>query len=79
MRIYILVAVFMCVFCFFLGAVLTRNYIFKRCTAGTCIRGEDGEVYLRMSEIGQKELADPKTMVLMLRVTDVSTRNKQSL
>ena len=76
---YILIAVFLSIAFFLLGAVLTRNYIFKHCTGGICIRGEDGEVYLRMSEVGQQELANPDTKMLMLRVLDAPTRNKQSL
>ena len=79
MIIYILIAVLLSIAFFLLGAVLTRNYIFNRCTAGTCIRWEDGEVYLRMSETGQQELANPETKMLMLRVVDGPTRNKQSL
>ena len=51
----------------------------ERASDGTCIRGDDGEVYLRISEIGQRKLADPKTKLLYLIVIDANTRNKHSL
>ena len=51
----------------------------KHASDGICMRADDGEVYLRMSEAGQLKLADPSTKMLILKVVDVSTRNNQLL
>ncbi len=56
------------------AAILT-----KRTADGTCMRADDGEVYMKISELGQKKLADPETSLLLLKVIDVSTRNKHSI
>lgn len=67
------------VFGMIVGASLVRDYIFKNDANGLCIRADDGEVYLRLSEHAQHQLADPKTEMLILRVTNTPTRNKQSI
>ncbi len=54
-------------------------YMVRRAGEGTCIRADDGEVYLRISEEGQIKLADPSTKILYLRVVDMSTRKKRPL
>lgn len=58
--------------------ISTLNYV-RRSSDGICIRTDDGEVYLKMSEAGQIKLSDPQTKFLMLKVEDVSTRNNQTL
>lgn len=62
-----------------LGCRIGISYMTRRAADGVCIRADDGEVYLRLSELGQAKLADPETKLLYLMVMDVSTRNKQSL
>lgn len=61
------------------GWYLSTVMYVKRASDGICIRSDDGEVYLKMSEAGQIKLADPSTKYLMLRVKDVSTRNNHGL
>ncbi len=56
-----------------------KSILNTRAADGVCIRADDGEVYLRMSEAAQKKLADPATEILILRVVDASTRNKHPL
>lgn len=62
-----------------LGFHIAINFMLKRASDGTCIRTEDGEVYLRVSEEGQKKLSDPTTKLLWIRVIDIATRNNQLL
>lgn len=62
-----------------IGVFLAAAKISDRASDGVCIRANDGEVYLRISEAGQEKLADPTTKLLLLKVTDVSTRNNQLL
>ena len=62
-----------------IGCRIGVSYMTKHASDGVCIRAEDGEVYLRLSEMGQQKLADPNTKLLYLVVMDVSTRNKQAL
>lgn len=61
------------------GAFVSRQIILRCASDGVCIRADDGEVYLRLSEIAQRKLADPSTDILVLRVIDSSTRNKPTL
>ena len=61
------------------GYLLYKYALLKNAADGVCIRADDGEVYLRLSEGAQIKLADPSTKVLRLRVTDVSTRNNHPL
>ena len=61
------------------GFVLGVYRMTYRASDGVCIRADDGEVYLKISEAGQQKLADPDTKLLYLRVVNVSTRNKHSL
>ena len=61
------------------GGIVIRNYIFKHDANGFCFRADDGEVYLHLSEHAQQRLADPDTIMLVLRVKDATTRKKQSL
>jgi hypothetical protein len=51
----------------------------KRASDGVCIRADDGEAYLRISEAGQKKLLEPDTKLLYIRVIDISTRNNHGL
>lgn len=62
-----------------IGIVWHMHILAKRAADGTCIRADDGEVYLRLSEAAQLKLADPKTEILVLRVVNMSTRNNQPL
>ena len=62
-----------------IGIIWHMHFLATRAADGTCIRADDGEVYLRLSEAAQLKLADPKTEVLVLRVVNVSTRNNQPL
>jgi hypothetical protein len=62
-----------------IGVFLAVTRISNRTSDGVCIRANDGEVYLRISEAGQEKLADPTTRLLLLKVTDISTRNNQLL
>ena len=74
------IVIFLCVvFTIVASYILYRIALTKKAANGLCIRAEDGEVYLRLSEAAQVKLADPKTQVLILRVSNVSTRNKQIL
>ena len=62
-----------------IGIVWHMRLLTKRAADGTCIRADDGEVYLRLSEAAQLKLTDPKTEILILRVVNASTRNNQTL
>lgn len=64
---------------YFEGKRHTSNIVMTKSGAGVCIRGQDGEVYLRMSQAGQEKLADPETQFLILRVIDGPTRNNHPL
>lgn len=55
------------------------NSMIKRASDGVCIRADDGEAYLRISEAGQKKILDPSTKLLYIRVIDISTRNNHGL
>lgn len=61
------------------GWYLGLMHMVKRASDGVCIRADDGEVYLRLSQVGQEKLADPNTRLLYLLVTDISTRNNHGL
>lgn len=61
------------------GFMLGVDYISKRASDGVCIRTDDGEAYLRISEAGQQKILDPSTKLLYIRVINMSTRNKHSL
>ena len=76
---YLLVIFAAVVFGIVLGIFIGVTRISERASDGVCIRANDGEVYLRISEAGQEKLADPTTRLLLLKVTDVSTRNNQLL
>lgn len=56
-----------------------RHTLSKRAAYGACVRADDGEVYLKLSEMAQYKLADPDTEMLVLRVIDASTRNNHPL
>ncbi len=62
-----------------IGFMIGVDQVAKRASDGVCIRADDGEAYLRISEAGQKKIMDPETKLLYIRVTDMSTRNKQTL
>jgi hypothetical protein len=62
-----------------IGFYMCLGYVLKRASDGVCIRADDGEVYLQISEEGQKKLADPDTRILFLKVINISTRNKQAI
>ena len=62
-----------------LGIRIGVKSLVDRAADGVCIRAQDGEVYLRLSEGAQVKLADPETKLLYLKVVDVSTRNNQLL
>lgn len=64
---------------FIIGLFAYKAYLYTHMSDGTCLRTDDGEVYLRLSEIAQEKLSDPKTEILVLKVVNVSTRNKQPL
>ncbi len=76
---YLIVIFLAVLFGIIIGWYLGLMYMVKRASDGVCIRADDGEVYLRLSQVGQEKLADPHTRLLYLLVTDVSTRNKQPL
>lgn len=61
------------------GWYLGVTFFSRHASDGVCMRTDEGEVYLRMSEAGQIKLSDPKTKYLMLKVKDVSTRNNHPL
>lgn len=61
------------------GFLVGVEEVSKRASDGVCIRADDGEAYLRISEEGQKKLMDPSTRILYIRVIDVATRNKHPL
>ena len=54
-------------------------HMIRKSSDGTCIRADDGEVYLQISEMGQRKLADPETRLLYLFVMDDPTRNNHAL
>lgn len=66
---------------FFGHKIVLRN----RIVDGTCTQFLDGEMYLHLSEVAQRKLADPKTEVLKINVTHPdwkempSPRNSQPL
>ena len=62
-----------------IGWYLGILHMTKKASHGFCFRADDGEVYLRLSEEGQRRLADPDTRLLYLLVADISTRNKHLL
>ena len=64
---------------FIIGFVLGFEEVSRRASDGVCMRTDDGEAYLRISEAGQRKLLDPETRILNIRVVDMSTRNKQTL
>ena len=76
---YLIVIFLAVLFGIIIGWYLGLMHMTKRASDGVCIRADDGEVYLRLSQVGQEKLADPRTRLLYLLVTDVSTRNKQPL
>lgn len=76
---YVLVILVAVIFGIVIGVFLAVTRISNKASDGMCIRANDGEVYLRISEAGQEKLADPTTRLLLLKVTDVSTRNNQLL
>jgi hypothetical protein len=61
------------------GIFLGKRIVLSRFSDGICIRADDGEVYLRLSEEAQIKLSDPSTEILILKVIDAHTRNKHSL
>ena len=65
------------------GAIAGYNInlirMIQRSTDGVCLRTDEGEAYLRISEEGQRKLIDPSTKFLYIRVVDVTTRNKHLL
>ena len=63
----------------FIGFVLGVSEVSRRASDGVCIRADDGEAYLRISEEGQRKLMEPSTKLLYIRVINVSTRNKHAL
>lgn len=76
---YVLVILVAVIFGIVIGWYLGLTHMVKKASDGVCIRADDGEVYLRLSQVGQEKLADPNTRLLYLLVTDVSTRNNQLL
>lgn len=76
---YIFIALIALLIGLVIGLLVGQHHIYSRMSDGICIRADDGEVYLRLSEIAQEKLADPETKALVLKVVDASTRNKQSL
>ena len=63
----------------FIGFVLGVSEMSRRASDGVCIRADDGEAYLRISEGGQQKLMDPSTKLLYIRVVNMSTRNNHPL
>lgn len=81
-----LVIVFICgLIIGIVGGFIGHKIALRNRTAdGTCIRLLDGEVYLKLSEAGQRKLADPKTEQLCLSVISpdwkpLDTRNIRPL
>lgn len=64
---------------FIIGLYAYKAYLYAHISDGVCLRTDDGEVYLRLSEIAQEKLADPMTELLVLKVIDAHTRNEQPL
>lgn len=61
------------------GFIVGANEVTRRASDGVCMRSDDGEAYLRISEEGQRKLMDPSTKLLYISVIDVTTRNKHPL
>ena len=76
---YFIVVSIAVLFGIFIGFVLGVSEVSRRAADGVCMRADDGEAYLRISEGGQRKLMDPSTKLLYVRVVDVSTRNKHPL
>lgn len=76
---YILIISAAVFFGLIVGIVIGVSRMSERASDGICIRAEDGEVYLKISESGQQKLADPTTKLLYLRVVSISTRNNHVL
>lgn len=76
---YIILALVAVIFGINIGFVLGVNRMINRAADGVCIRANDGEAYLRVSEAGQKKLLDPSTKLLYIRVINIDTRNHQPL
>lgn len=64
---------------FIVGFVLGVDAVSRRASDGVCIRADDGEAYLRISEDGQRKIMDPSTKLLYIRVINMSTRNNHPL
>lgn len=62
-----------------IGFLIGINHMVRKASDGVCIRAEDGEAYLKISESGQKKLLDKSTKLLYIRVVDISTRNNHLL
>lgn len=60
------------IFGLIIGLILGEEVAARNATDGTCMRTEDGEAYLRISEAGQRKLLDPETKLLHIRVVDVA-------
>ena len=61
------------------GFIFGVTYMVNRASDGVCIRADDGEAYLRISEDGQRKIMDPTTRLLYIRIINMSTRNKHPL
>lgn len=76
---YFLIAVVALICGILIGFWIGISHMIRRAADGVCIRADDGEAYLRVSEAGQKKILDPSTRLLYIRVINISTRNKQLL
>lgn len=79
MTTYLTIAVVALIGGILIGWLLGINEMSKRAADGVCIRADDGEAYLRISEEGQQKIMDPSTRLLYIRVVNMSTRNKHPL